>query len=59
MLCGRCPGDEVHYALDCAALHSLRDDIPALFQPVPILMSMRCTLWQEQHGAEDTMLWTR
>ena len=51
MLCGRCPGDELHLVLECAALQGLRGDMPTLFQDVH---SMRCFMWQE-----DTVLMSK
>ena len=32
VLCGRCPCDELHCVLECAALQGLRDDMPTMFQ---------------------------
>lgn len=42
--CGACPGDEMHFVLEFAALQMLRDDVPTLFQSVH---SMRCFMWQD------------
>ena len=44
MLCGHCPGDDLHSVLECAAVQGLRDDMPTLFHDVH---SMRCCMWQE------------
>ena len=44
MLCGRCPGDNLHLVLECFSFAGLRDDMPALLQNVP---SMRSFMWQE------------
>ena len=43
MLCGRCPGDEMHLVQECAALQGLNNGVPALFQDVH---SMRFSMWQ-------------
>ena len=42
MLGGRCPGNELHLVLECAALQGLRDNVPALFSNV---LSMRYFMW--------------
>ena len=39
-LCGACPADE----FECAALQTVKDDMPTLFQGVH---SMRCFMWHD------------
>ena len=49
MLCGRCPGDDLHLVLEWAALQGLSDD--TMVCQLCSRMSVKCFKWQENNGA--------